>query len=75
MSDIQNMNENKSVQKSKKKSSATAAAINLLIAGLGFVYIKEYAKAILSFVFVVIVAIISGMAVYISFTFSNPMDL
>ena len=60
MSDIQDMNENKSDQKLKKKSPATAAAINLIIAGLGFVYIKEYAKAILSFVFVVIVAIISG---------------
>ena len=59
-SDMQNLNEKKSNQKSKKKSPATAAAINLIIAGLGFVYIKEYAKAILSFVFVVIVAIISG---------------
>ena len=37
---------------SNEKSPLGAAALNLLIAGAGFVYIKEYAKAVLSFIIV-----------------------
>lgn len=58
--DFKTESENKSEQESKKKSPATAAVINLLIAGLGFVYIEEYAKAIVSFLIVVIAAIFFG---------------
>lgn len=42
-----------------EKSPLGAAALNLIIAGAGFVYINEYVKALLSFIMVLIASIIS----------------
>ncbi len=44
----------------EEKRPLVSAGLNLLIAGLGFVYLKEYPKALLSFVIVVIGALIGG---------------
>jgi len=49
----------KGLSTSKKKSPLAAALLNLLIAGLGFVYIKDYVKAIISFVIVFISVVLS----------------
>ena len=46
-----------------------AAALNLIIAGAGFIYIHEYAKAVLSFIIVFIARII-GFAFGLSFLLS-----
>jgi uncharacterized membrane protein YvbJ len=51
---------------SNEKSPLGAAALNLLIAGAGFVYIKKYAKAVLSFIIVFTMAII-GVLMGISY--------
>ena len=42
-----------------EKSPLGAAALNLIIAGAGFIYIHEYAKAVLSFIIVFLAGIIS----------------
>ena len=44
-----------------EKSPLGAAVLNLLIAGIGFVYIREYSKAILSFIIVFMAGFISGL--------------
>ncbi len=44
-----------------EKSPLGAAVLNLLIAGIGFVYIGEYSKAILSFIIVFMAGFISGL--------------
>lgn len=46
-------------RKSEEKSPIGASALNLIIAGAGFLYIQEYAKAVLSFIIVLIAGIIS----------------
>jgi hypothetical protein len=52
-----------------EKSPLGAAALNLIIAGAGFIYIHEYAKAVLSFIIVLIAGII-GFAMGLSFLLS-----
>lgn len=44
--------------KNNKKSPVVAAILNILIAGLGFVYLKKYLYAIISFLFVFTIAIL-----------------
>jgi hypothetical protein len=44
-----------------QKSPLAATGVNLLIAGAGFVYIHEYAKAVLSFIIVFISGMISAL--------------
>ena len=46
-------------RKSEEKSPIGALALNIIIAGAGFLYIQEYAKAVLSFIIVLIAGIIS----------------
>jgi K+-sensing histidine kinase KdpD len=53
--------ENKKTTKKSEKSPVVVAVINLLIAGLGFVYIDDFTKAIVSFLFVVIVGYLFGL--------------
>ena len=60
---------NKEITKEKWKSPTGAAGLNLLIAGLGFAYIGEWTKAVLSFIIVWISAVIS------LFVFNNPFIL
>ena len=47
------------IKNPREKSPAGAAVLNLIIAGAGFIYIQEYAKAVLSFIIVFIAGIIS----------------
>ena len=42
----------------KRKSPVTAAVLNILIAGLGFVYLKKYLYALISFLFVLVTAVL-----------------
>ena|GEM_PF-1007053 len=57
-------------EKVKKKSALAAVVLNIVIAGLGMAYIKQYVKAIASFIFVVILGAISyalfGNAFYLA---------
>ena len=53
----------------KEKSPGGAAVLNLIIAGVGFIYIHEYAKAVLSFIIVLISGII-GFAIGLSYLLS-----
>lgn len=46
-------------QENKRKDPWVAVLINLLIAGLGMVYLGRYAKAVLSFIMVWIAGVIS----------------
>jgi len=50
---------NKEITKEKWKSPTGAAFLNILIAGLGFAYISEWTKAVLSFIIVWIFGIVS----------------
>ena len=43
----------------KEKSLITVVVLNLLIAGLGFVYLKEYVKGILAFIIVLTFGVLS----------------
>jgi uncharacterized membrane protein YvbJ len=47
--------------KTEQKSPLGAAVLNLIIAGAGFVYIHEYAKAVLSFIIVLVAGMISSV--------------
>lgn len=49
------------ITKKEEKSPLGAAALNLIIAGAGFAYIHEYAKAVLSFIIVFVAGIISSL--------------
>ncbi len=54
MEQVKNQSKNLNV-----KSPSSAAALNLIIAGAGFIYIHEYSKAVVSFIIVWIAGIIS----------------
>ena len=53
--------DSKSKQKPGKKNPVEAALLNIIIAGLGFVYIGEYAKGLLSFIAVFTVGYFLGL--------------
>jgi TM2 domain-containing membrane protein YozV len=53
--------DSKSNQKTDKKNPVEAALLNIIIAGLGFIYIGEYAKGLISFIAVFAVGYFLGL--------------
>ena len=57
----QNIDDGYNKQKIAKKSPAVIAITNIIIAGLGFAILREYTKAVLSFIIVLIAGVFFGL--------------